>query len=237
MSRDTTATPAQPQALELADLARLWRLIQRYYAGDLRRVDPETWAQTARLKEGPAAQAHSAIALAIGRLAHPSDEDAFDFEYEFNRLFIGPGHALAAPYASVYLSEERTLMGQATLSARAAYEAQDMVVDRKNNVPDDHFAYEAAFMAQMSETASSDGAARDARGAARDFLRTHIACWVPLHVQAIRDASENELCLAFADLLCALADATEQALNEDAATSEQTIRTKESAQHEEEVLA
>ena len=41
-----------------------------------------------------------------------------DIEYDFNSLFIGLGKLLAAPYASVYLEQDKLLMGQSTLLMR-----------------------------------------------------------------------------------------------------------------------
>jgi TorA maturation chaperone TorD len=39
-------------------------------------------------------------------------------EYDFNALFVGPQTLKAAPYASVYLEEDASVMGKSTLSIR-----------------------------------------------------------------------------------------------------------------------
>ncbi|HSR12968.1 MAG TPA: molecular chaperone TorD family protein, partial [Thermodesulfobacteriota bacterium] len=49
------------------------------------------------------------------------DEWKEDLAVEFARLFLGPGHPPAIPFASYYLSETRRLMTQETLDVRRRY--------------------------------------------------------------------------------------------------------------------
>lgn len=178
------------------NLAPIFGLVRRYYARDLVKVGPRDWPMVSAYSDNPAVSADPALAGAIERIAHAPTPDAERFEYEFNRLFVGPGRVPAAPFETVYRSPERTLMREVTMAVRAAYRERGMETDAKNVQPDDHAAYECAFVAFLLERdEEGDAEALDA------FCADHLQRWVPQHVACVRAETGNELCLGFADLI------------------------------------
>jgi TorA maturation chaperone TorD len=72
-----------------------------------------------------------------------SDEELL---VDYSRLFIGPSELLAAPYGSVYLEEERRLMGDSTMAAIDFYKSRGLVIDTDFKEVPDHVAVELEFM-------------------------------------------------------------------------------------------
>lgn len=200
------AGPVSAGPASAVDTACFFALLHRYYAHQLTCIHADEWATFLVFAEEPLAQANPAVKAAIQRIAATSAADANGLEYEFNRLFVGPEKLLAAPFETVYRSDERVLMRQATLSVRQAYEAAGVQVAAKNAWPDDHAAYECAFMAELAARCGSEDALKveAAQEAYAAFAAEHLARWVPGHVAAIRANTRNQACLGFADLLEAL---------------------------------
>lgn len=178
-----------------ADLAAFFGLLHRYYSHGLTRVHPSEWHAFEVFAQEPLARENSGVRDAISRIAQASEGDIESFEFEFNRLFVGPEELKAAPYETVYLSGERVLMRQSTMSVRRAYEEAGMQVSAKNIEPDDHAAYECAFMGWL---AGQEG--EEAGEAFASFAKEHLNRWVSQHVAAVRENTVNEVCLGFADL-------------------------------------
>lgn len=178
------------------DLAAYFGLLHRYYSHALTRVDASEWSAFEIFAESKMAQENPQLRAAALRIAQAPEADITSFEHQFNRLFVGPEELLAAPYETVYLAGERVLMREATMAVRRAYEDAGMQVGARNVEPDDHFAYECAFMAHLAEQGDEK-----AVQAFETFAIAHLARWVAPHVAAIRKNTTNEVCLGFADLL------------------------------------
>jgi len=73
--------------------------------------------------------------------------DDFDLlKVEFTRLFIGPYSLPAPPYGSVYIENERKVMGDSTMDARKRYQHFGLDIPANfKNVPD-HITVELEFM-------------------------------------------------------------------------------------------
>lgn len=179
------------------DLKDAVGLLQRYYAHDLTKMDPEAWSVLADAAR-PTRTTYPGIADALMRIASANDEDKLDFEYEFNRLFVGPDRPSAPPYETVYVAKEDTLMRDTTLELRDAYLKSGLQVDMKNIEPDDHLAFELAYVSHLLEGSE--------QGDLSSFCADHISQWVGPHLDAVRTATRNEVCLGFADLLDNVAD-------------------------------
>ena len=199
----------------VSDLIDVYRLLNLYYGREFTGPQQFDWDVIRGLGETELAQKYPAIAAAIDEVLSAGEEDKDEFKYEFNRLFVGPEKLPAAPYETVYLSPERTLMREHTLSVREAYLDAGLVVDKKNVEPDDHFAYECAFAVYLLEQIEADErgeqgelSADEARGALASFASEHLTRWAPLHADAVDAHTENALCRGFAHLLAAAVDAT-----------------------------
>lgn len=103
---------------------------------------------------------------------------------DYTALFIGPGHLLAPPWESVYLTEERLTFGVSTMEVRECYLRHGLVFARKNSEPDDHFGLEMEFMSKLIAKQCQSfkaGQQEEAALLAREqlcFLQEHILKWL-----------------------------------------------------------
>ncbi len=136
-----------------------------------------------------------------------------ELSLEFARLFIGPVHPPAVPYASFYLSETRSLMTQETLAVRNRYLAAGLALKDLYQIPDDHIAMEIEFLYYLTrETVQSMEAGRNEEASEfltmrNDFLKEHMALWVPLFVERIIQSSQEDFFKGAAFLLREVIDA------------------------------
>ena len=83
--------------------------------------------------------------------------------WDFNRLFVGPGEMLAAPWESVYRSKTKLTFQEPTLQVRALYERFGFEAPGIHREPDDHLGLELDFLGSLSSLAAQ--AARRGDGA------------------------------------------------------------------------
>jgi len=111
--------------------------------------------------------------------------DQVDFvQSDHLRLFIGVGDVLAAPWESVYASDERLLFQKETLQVRGWYHRFGLQAEREYHEPDDHIALELSFLSHLAGLAL--GALADGYpvrfneliAAQNQFLIEHLGKWV-----------------------------------------------------------
>ena len=118
--------------------------------------------------------------------------------WDFNRLFVGPGEMLAAPWESVYRSKTKLTFQEPTLQVRAIYERFGVEAPAIHREPDDHLGLELAFMATVSDraarAAAGDDMAQLARcfGAQRGFLQDHLLAWAPACLALVEKHAETD---------------------------------------------
>ena len=77
-------------------------------------------------------------------------EDELDaLQQDYFKLFIGPGHLLAAPWESVYRSPDHLLFDAQTIQVRRAYQRFGMPIPHLYAEPDDHLGLELRFVAYL----------------------------------------------------------------------------------------
>ncbi len=116
---------------------------------------------------------------------------------DFAKLFVGPYKLLAAPYGSVYLENERKMMGDSTLDVRSRY--REAGLDTAKNFKDapDHISAELEFMyylifKEIEAFADSDTeTAMDFIQRQKSFLEDHLMAWVPEFANSIIENAEN----------------------------------------------
>ena len=118
-------------------------------------------------------------------------------EWDFNRLFVGPGEMLAPPWESVHRSRTRLTFQEPTLQVRGLYQQFGVEAPAIHREPDDHLGLELAFVATLSDLA--------ARAAARDdtarlstchqtqkaFLQDHLLAWAPACLGLVEQHAET----------------------------------------------
>jgi len=73
-------------------------------------------------------------------------ENLEKLKVEFARLFIGPYRLAAPPYGSIYLDEERKIMGDSTIDVRKRYLDSGLAISENFKDAPDHIAAELEFM-------------------------------------------------------------------------------------------
>lgn len=121
---------------------------------------------------------HLAASLAQGGLDHEI------LQVDYTRLFIGPFVAPAPPYGSVYLEDNRRLMGDSTVDVQKHYRSLGLDMSPDFKEAPDHITVELEFMhllinQEMEAIEHSDGQhlAENLRHQ-RNFLQNHIGAWV-----------------------------------------------------------
>jgi TorA maturation chaperone TorD len=100
-------------------------------------------------------------------------------EYEYNRLFVGPGHVPCPPYESVYrkdrpLMERGLVMGPSVADVKAMYLKGGLEISKNFRDLPDHMSVELEFMAYLCSTESSSEKLVDLE---REFFNKHIRVW------------------------------------------------------------
>jgi len=126
---------------------------------------------------------------------------------EYARLFVGPKNPPAIPYASFYLSESHSLMSDETIDVRKKYLEAGMAVKELYSVPDDHIGIELEFlydltrrMIELFEKGQREEASRlfERRS---DFMRGHMALWVPIFAGKVMDSAQEDFFKGAASVL------------------------------------
>lgn len=129
-----------------------------------------------------------------------------ELEWDFNRLFVGPGKMLAPPWESVHRSSDGLTFQRCTLEVRGVYEEFGLQAPELHREPDDHLALELAFVAHLSELAVSAAEQGDQAlvdrcfGAQRRFLEDHAMAWMPACLALVNEHAETDYFLGLAGL-------------------------------------
>lgn len=118
-------------------------------------------------------------------------------EYDFNRLFVGPGVLKAAPYASVWLDEDAQLMSASTHDIRALYQALGLFVPDNVSVPDDHIAYELEVTVLLHPRRQQSPYSLVWQW----FVLEHVNRWLPLFIGQIKNNASTAFIQNLAFLL------------------------------------
>lgn len=107
---------------------------------------------------------------------------------DYESLFFGPEHILAAPWESIYENEDRLLFGQSELQARRFY--RNFGLDISKSEAADHLAFELAFMSRLCSIMDYENlkAVKKSIKAQIDFITKHLMFWIP---KWSKDVTEN----------------------------------------------
>lgn len=113
-------------------------------------------------------------------------------EYEFNRLFIGPEHVIAPPFASVYLEEAGILMGQSALQMRDLMHELGLCVPQEGSIPEDFLPYELDVLHILYTTKQQQQNNIPLCAAlqeAEQWLMGHLVAWLPLFIKRVENVT------------------------------------------------
>ncbi|MFV0423618.1 TorD/DmsD family molecular chaperone [Oleidesulfovibrio sp.] len=166
--------------------------------------------------------------------------DWLQVEYEFNRLFTGPGALQAPPYASAYLENEPRLMGKPALEVRALYRTLGLRVADEGSIPDDHIAFELDALlachteAEFSLRCIGDRPLQDNFVTMyRWFVGEHLARWIPPFMAAVRrHAHPQSPTLAAANLLESVLNTQKQSAGICGCFNHVSLQTEKEGDHE-----
>ena len=159
-----------------------------------------------------AAETRTGVRLMRSFCAAWNEDMLPELEDDFNRLFVGPGHPLAPPWESYYLSHDHLLFQEQTLAVRQAYRYFDLEAPQGSREPDDSLSLELFFMAELCGRCVNtfDAGPHEARGeileALRQFAQSHILLWAPQCLQLVIEGAKLDYyrAAAFLTLGCLL---------------------------------
>ena len=115
---------------------------------------------------------------------------------DFSKLFVGPYELSAAPYGSVYLEDERKMMGNSTLDVRNRYREAGLDTAETFKDAPDHISAELEFMYYLIFKEIEAFASSDIETAIgfiqrqKSFLKDHLMAWVPEFAKNIIEYAE-----------------------------------------------
>jgi len=118
-------------------------------------------------------------------------------QWDYLRLFVGPGRPKAPPWESFYRTEERIMVSRYTLEVRTCYERFGLELENRDSEPDDHIGLEMEFMAHLCERcvqglqSGDKGMVEEALLAQSRFLDEHMLVWVPEFCNKVACAAET----------------------------------------------
>jgi TorA maturation chaperone TorD len=123
-----------------------------------------------------------------------ADTLADELAIEYTRLFVGPGKHIP-PYESV--QREGALWGKSTCEVSAFIRRSGFAYDPNYHGLPDHVSVELEFMRELTRQEAlawargNDYEARRCLRIERDFLRDHLARWVPLFCGKVVEETES----------------------------------------------
>lgn len=216
---DNEHAEGQELLAELCDQrAALYGLVSRLFLSE---VDDDLLARM-RLTPFPMRTGNESLdhgyALIVSYLSRTGDEAAHDLAIDYVRTFIGSENtafSAAYPFESVYTSERRLLMQEARDEVAAIFKAEGFAVVVGWRDPEDHIGLELSYMQMMSQRCAEalrEGCEESARGLLekqRNFMADHLASWVPMMLDDMREKTQT-------DFYCGLSFLTEGLLATDA---------------------
>ena len=124
---------------------------------------------------------------------------------EYARLFQGPFGLKAPPYGSIYLDNDRTVMGPSTMETIGIYEQEGLARGEGFHELPDHISVELEFMYYLSYRQAESLQKGDLpraeayRAKQEQFSTRFLAAWVPSFCSHIKEESDNGFYSALAE--------------------------------------
>jgi len=138
------------------------------------------------------------LARQVRQLGHEfSRESIENLLVDYTRLFLGPSHAVAPPYGSVWLEDLKTVMGDSTMAVLVLYEEGGFEIDEEFREPPDHVAAELEFLYLLIYRENEDHriGKTQALNAATDlkkrFLEEQLGLWIGPFTSAVKVGAQS----------------------------------------------
>lgn len=143
--------------------------------------------------EWPVELSNDKVNQGLERLHATPELSALNDDYA--QLFVGPNALTAAPWGSVYLTEEQITCGKSTLAIRDFYQAHGIAIDTGEREPEDHIGIIFSFIAYLTDNALDaqvvEATHNDSLQALQTFLTDHVLPWAPRFCLTMRDAAQT----------------------------------------------
>lgn len=149
---------------------------------------------------------HPGLAVHARKLEATFSEEGPELLPDYARLFLGPPQPLAAPYGSVWLEDEKRVMGESTFAATELYAELGFELDEDFHEPPDHvvaeleFLYLIIFRENEARRAGDTEALQKASNLKRRFLDQHLARWLKPFAAAVRNGAQTTFYPELAEL-------------------------------------
>lgn len=186
-----TPTPAPtPTQIAREDLCRF--IAACYY-------EPTPAFAEERMFESMLAAAHQVdptLAPVTQRLGEAfATQDLQTLLIDYTRLFLGPVNPLAQPYASCWLTGEKTLMQDSTMGVVDLYAEGGFDIDEGFQDLPDHVAAELEFLYllnhRLHRAPAASSEASGLKGLRQRFLTDHLGLWIGAFAQAVQDGADT----------------------------------------------
>jgi TorA maturation chaperone TorD len=128
------------------------------------------------------------------------EQRMLDVIAEHSRLFVGPGHVQAPPWASVHL-DTGMLHGPSSQKILAAYRAAGLQPPKPDQEPPDDIAIELDFVAELNKRIAEALVKTDFAAVSqnlstlRDFLDNYVASWLDPFLKLVEKHAETDFYL------------------------------------------
>jgi len=135
--------------------------------------------------------------IALMRKEIKGSEKLDDLKIEYARLFVGPYSVPAPPYGSVYLEDQRRVMGHSTMDVQKKYAQAGLTLSETFKDNPDHIMAELEFMYFLifKEIQAIQGGSLETVSdfllKQRLFLQDHLAVWIKDFGQNIETHSQK----------------------------------------------
>lgn len=177
----------------------IYVFLQKFYKGEFNHLSSEVWNDLVNaISQEVSSFTNEKMNAALDYFYHFTDCHLEEFEFDFNKLFVGPNRLEASPYESSYRNKNGAVLQGETLAVRRFYETAGLVLKKKNIEPEDHIAFELEFICYLLDKSLIND---DCFYLYREFLKQHMFPWVEHHCELVREKTKNHLIIGISYLL------------------------------------
>ena len=133
-------------------------------------------------------------------------EDPESLLLDYTRLFLGPSQAIAKPYGSVWLEDQKILMGDSTMAVLALYDEGGFEMNEEFRDLPDHTAAELEFLYLLiyreneGHRNGEPEALKAATGLKKRFLEEQLGLWIGPFTAAVKAGAQSGFYRQLAEL-------------------------------------